>query len=130
ALQDLRDRIEGARLLPVRLIACMKHERRGRPQPIHTVDDLLEGGGGVLVRLALEADVRVADLYEGEAPRGGVRGRRVCDQSRRQHATRSCPDDTCARPRHAFEKPPSIHPIHAVLLAISGVYFTTSAPFM
>src|SRR5689334_19500036 len=108
----------------------MEHERGGRPQPIHTVDDLLESGCGVLVRLALETDVLVADLYEGEASRGGVRGRCVRDQSRRQHATRSCPDDTCARPGHAFEKPSSIDPIHAVLLAFSGVYFTTSVPFM
>src|SRR5437899_1746220 len=48
ALQNFRDRIEGARLLPVRLIARMKHEGGGRPQPVHTVDDLLEGGRGVL----------------------------------------------------------------------------------
>ena len=73
ALEDLGDRVERARLLAVRLVAGVKQERGHGAQRIHPVDHLLQGGGGVLVGLALEAHVRVADLHEPEAALGGVR---------------------------------------------------------
>ena len=66
ALEQLGHRVEGPRFLTMGLIAGVQHEGRARGQRVHAVDDLLERGRGVRVGLALEPDVRVADLHEAE----------------------------------------------------------------
>src|SRR4030095_11733449 len=85
-LEDLGDGVEGAGLLAVRLVAGVEHERRSGLECVDPVHDLLQRCGRVAVGLALEADVRVADLGEAEALGPGLGGRR-----RRHHARRQDP---------------------------------------
>jgi hypothetical protein len=68
ALERLGDRVEGAGLLSVGYVARVDEELgRGR-QRVDTRDGFAERGHRLRVGRALEADVRVADLREAEAP--------------------------------------------------------------
>src|SRR5262245_39982270 len=75
-LEDLGDGVEGAGLLAVRLIARVEHERRRGLERVDSLHDLLEGRRRVAVGLALETDVRVADLGKAKALGFGLRGGR------------------------------------------------------
>src|SRR6266542_3180723 len=81
-LEDLGDRLEGARLLTVGLIAGVQDEGGRGVERVDPLDDLLQRRRRVLVGFALEAHVRVADLHEAEATR-----RRLC-RRRGQRARR------------------------------------------
>src|SRR5262249_1469907 len=100
-LEHLRDRVDGAGLLAVRLIPRAEDEGRGGFERVDAVDQLLQGRGRIAVGLALEADVRVADLHEAEAAGYRVRRLRRTDRARGQHARSRSPDERRARPRHA-----------------------------
>ena len=74
--------VEGARLLRVSEVARMNDESRRRIDRFDARNRLLERAERILVRLALEADVGIADLDKAEAA-GGVRaGRRGLTERR------------------------------------------------
>src|SRR5262249_13355888 len=107
-LEHLGERIEGARLLAVGLVARVDHEARRGPQRVAAIEQRLERRRRVAVRLALEADVRVADLHEAEAAGRGVRRFGRWQGARRQHAADRSPDERRTGPGHAREKPSTI----------------------
>src|SRR5262249_54732284 len=117
-LEHLRQGVEGPRLLAVGLITRVDHERRRRPQRVDTIEQLLERRRRIAVRLALEADVRVADLHEVEAAARGLRGFCGSKCPRGQHAAGRGPDEGRARPGHALQKASSIESIHVSLLMV------------
>ena len=82
ALERFAHGVEGARLLRVGEVARMNDEGRRRLDRLDARNRLLECAERILVGLALEADVRIADLDEAEAA-GGVRaGRRGLTERR------------------------------------------------
>src|SRR5262249_48875114 len=90
------------------------------PQRVDAIEQLLERRRRVAVRLALEADVRVADLHEAEAAGRGVRRFGRWQGARRQHAAGRSPDERRTGPGHAREKPSTIESIHVSLLVVVG----------
>src|ERR1043166_4389899 len=101
ALQDLRQRVELFGLREVCEIARVQEEGGRLRERVDLVNHFLERARDVLVRLLLEADVRVAQLHEGE--RAARAGERVSAAGRQRPAAQS-PDDGSAGPRHALEK--------------------------
>ena len=128
ALEHLRHRVERPRLLGVREIARVKDEGRRCRQRVDPRDRLAERRRHVFVRLALEADVGVADLDEAEVAPGGRLGG-LCERPRGQHAARRSPDHSGPHPGHALEKAATIH-VHVDLPSGPSVHFTTTVDFI
>src|SRR5262249_40088775 len=117
-LENLADRVEGARLLAVGDIARVQDEGGRLGQGIDLGDRLLEAHRPVRSDLPLETDVRIADLNEGEVARGGVGGLGR-QHPRREDPPADGPDEPRSRPGHALEEPATIHAIHVPLLLVA-----------
>ena len=102
ALERLGERVEGAGFLTVSQISGVQHELGRGPQRVDAVDGLLQASQHVLVGLAVESDVGVADLDEAEVAANRRRLGGLCEVARREHASAQHPDEAAARPRHAL----------------------------
>src|SRR5947209_3366792 len=121
-LQRLRERVEGAGLLSVGQVARVQHERRTRLERVEARDGVAQRAHRVLVGLAAEADVRVADLSEREV---GAGGRRLAEHRRGQHAAARGPHQSGPGPGQALHE---ASPFHGILLRRR--HFTTTVAVM
>src|SRR5439155_1349626 len=118
----LRERVEGAGLLSVGQVARVQHERRTRHMHVESRDGVAQRAQRVLVGLAAEADVRVADLSEREV---GAGGRRLAEHRRGQHAAARGPHQSGPGPGQALHE---VSPFHGILLRRR--HFTTTVAVM
>src|SRR5205807_9206033 len=104
ALEVLGDRIERAGFLRMREVPSMEDEGRLGGQRIDPRDRLLHRADHVLVRLALKADVGVADLNEAEVTGRGAPGRGVREAAGREDSTTDGPKQPRTGPGDALEE--------------------------
>src|SRR5271157_3203771 len=117
-LEDLGDGVELLGCREVGEVAGMDQEvgsLRQRVDPGHGL--LKRDGHALLVRVLAETDVAVADLDEREAARPRPPGA-LAEDAGREDSAADRPDEACARPRHAFQEPATIHPV-ALVIAVA-----------
>ena len=113
ALEVLGDRVERAGLLRMREVPSMEHEGWLGRQRVDLRDRLLHRADHVLVRLALEADVGVADLNEAEVTGRGAPGRGVRQAAGREDSTTDGPKQPRTGPGHALEESATVDAVLA-----------------